>query len=163
MRWIDATREIAEEEAAVNPPAIPAVWEQELDRLRADLRGWLAEYVRITQDWHPAAIEREFDTTVFGRYKIRGAIDVVEEHISGLHRVVDHKTGTPPKDKPRCLGKGEVLQPVLYALAAEQELEKPVPDGRLYYATLRGNYQSIDIAVNDGRASANGTSAGAHR
>ena len=87
---------------------------------------------------------------MFGRYKILGAIDVVEEHSSGARRVIDHKTGTPPKDKPRTLGKGEVLQPVLYALAAEQELGRPVPIGRLYYATLRGNYQSIDISVNDG-------------
>jgi ATP-dependent helicase/nuclease subunit B len=147
------TRAVAEGEASRNPPAIPAVWEQELERLRADLRGWLAEYVRITQEWHPVAIEREFDTTLFGRYKIRGAIDVVEKHISGLHRVVDHKTGTPPKDKPRGLGKGEVLQPVLYALAAERELGISVPRGSLYYATLRGNYQSVDIAVNDGARS----------
>jgi ATP-dependent helicase/nuclease subunit B len=146
----EATREIAADEAAVNPPAIPRVWQQELNRLHADLRGWLAEYVRIARDWHPVAIEHRFETTVFDRYKILGAIDVVEQHTSGLRRVVDHKTGAPPRDKPHYLGKGEVLQPVLYALAAEQELGKPVPTGRLYYATLRGNYQTIDISVNDG-------------
>jgi ATP-dependent helicase/nuclease subunit B len=145
----EAMRAIAAEEAAVKPPAIPRVWEQELERLHADLRGWLAEYVRIAKDWRPVAIEQSFETTVFGRYKILGAIDVLEQHASGARRVVDHKTGTPPKDKPRSLGKGEVLQPVLYALAAEQDFGQSVPIGRLYYATLRGNYQSIDISVNE--------------
>ena len=42
-----------------------------------------------------------------------------------------------------------MLQAVLYALAAEQMLGQVVPSGRLFYATLRGNYRPIDIKVND--------------
>ena len=58
---LDGTmRSIAAEEAATNPPAIPSVWEQELERLHGDLRGWLTEYSRIAQEWHPVGIEQCF-------------------------------------------------------------------------------------------------------
>ena len=50
---------------------------------------------------------------------------------------------------PQCVGKGEVLQPLLYALAAEQALEENVVTGRLHYATLRSNYREIDITLNE--------------
>ena len=35
--------EIAKEQAEETPPAIGQVWEEEIGRLRADLRGWLLE------------------------------------------------------------------------------------------------------------------------
>jgi RecB family exonuclease len=108
--------------------------------LRADLRGWLSEYLVSSREWKPIAVEEDFDTVLFDRFKLKGRIDVVEQHISGLRRVIDHKTGTL-KEKITLLGKGEVLQPVLYALAAG------APKGQLYFATLRGNYQRVEIAV----------------
>jgi CRISPR/Cas system-associated exonuclease Cas4 (RecB family) len=55
---------------------------------------------------------------------------------------IDYKTGTL-KEKISTIGRGEVLQPVLYALVAEAS------QGQLYYATLRGNYQRVQVAVND--------------
>ena len=47
------------------------------------------------------------------------------------------------------VGGGEVLQPALYALAAEQMLGERVAFGRLYYSTIAQNYTAIDVPVND--------------
>ena len=110
--------------------------------------------MRQQHEWIPDAVELQFgkepnEITVLDQFRLSGAIDVVEKHVSGVLRVLDHKTGTPPKDAPYTIGNGEVLQPVLYALAAEQMLGQVVPSGRLFYATLRGNYRPIDIKVND--------------
>ena len=56
-------------------------------------------------------------------------------------RVTDHKTGALPKKAPQFVGFGEALQPVLYSLAAEAALGRPVAAGRLHYATLRQNFK----------------------
>jgi hypothetical protein len=81
--------------------------------------------------------------------KLRGSIDLVERHVkSDLLRVTDHKTGRSPWPEPRYVGKGEVLQPLLYALAAEKTLGKPVKSGVLFYCTQRGNYKSVEIQLN---------------
>jgi CRISPR/Cas system-associated exonuclease Cas4 (RecB family) len=61
--------------------------------------------------------------------------------------VVDFKTGRPPQDRPMTIGGGEVLQPALYALAAERLFESDVSAGRLEYATLRANFEVTDIPV----------------
>jgi CRISPR/Cas system-associated exonuclease Cas4 (RecB family) len=47
------------------------------------------------------------------------------------------------------VGGGEVLQPLLYALAAEQILGERVAFGRLYYSTLAQNYTAIDVHLDD--------------
>jgi RecB family exonuclease len=155
---------IAEEAVEENPPAIPQVWAEEIARLRADLRGWLSELSRHAHEWTPAAVElsfgrdpdKEYDpksitnpVKILDEFLLSGSIDVVEQNVSGVLRVLDHKTGTPPRDAPYTIGNGEVLQPILYALAAEQVLGKAVPNGRLFYATLRGNYRAVDVPVND--------------
>src|SRR5262249_25066684 len=46
-------------------------------------------------------------------------------------------------------GGGEVLQPALYALAAEKLLGEPVAFGRLYYSTIAQNYSSVDVPIQD--------------
>ncbi|HYP06257.1 MAG TPA: PD-(D/E)XK nuclease family protein [Bryobacteraceae bacterium] len=141
---LDAVLEkIAAEEADMWSPAIEEVRRQELGRLRADLRGWLSEYHVTSQEWKPIKVEEDFEAVLFDRFKVKGRIDVVEQHVSGLRRIIDHKTGTPPKDKISSIGKGEVLQPVLYGLAEQ------VTKSQLYFATLRGNYQRMEIAVNE--------------
>jgi ATP-dependent helicase/nuclease subunit B len=66
---------------------------------------------------------------VSGGYRLQGSIDLVERHTSGVVRVVDHKTGRIPDPRPETVGKGEVLQPTLYALAAEAMLGEPVASG----------------------------------
>ena len=71
---------------------------------------------------------------------MQGSIDLVERHAGGMVRVVDHKTGRIPEPRPETVGRGEVLQPTLYALAAEEMLGEPVAVGRLYYSTIAQNY-----------------------
>jgi CRISPR/Cas system-associated exonuclease Cas4 (RecB family) len=78
--------------------------------------------------------------------RLRGAIDLVERHSSrGTLRVVDHKSGKAPERPPAVVGGGVVLQPLLYALAAEKTLGSQVESGRLFYCTQRGNYRTVDI------------------
>jgi RecB family exonuclease len=156
---VEAAR--AERELA---PAIPAIWRGEVQALRADLRGWLQQKAAVEADWTPEFCELSFGlknpagrdprsrqeaVTVSGGYRLQGSIDLVERHVSGVVRVVDHKTGRIPDPRPETVGKGEVLQPTLYALAAEEILGEPVAVGRLYYATIAQNYAAIDVPMHD--------------
>lgn len=145
-------------------PAIPHVWNAEVEGLRADLRGWFRQMACATDQWTPAWFEFSFGlprgdghdpasvadaVEINHGFLLKGSIDLVERHASGVLRVVDHKTGALPKKPPQSVGEGEVLQPVLYALAAEKVLGQTVSFGRLSYATLRQNYRAIDIGIND--------------
>jgi CRISPR/Cas system-associated exonuclease Cas4 (RecB family) len=78
---------------------------------------------------------------------LRGAIDLIEEK-DGALRITDHKTGRsqPPFG---FTGKGEILQPLIYAEAAEHLLNKPAASTRLFYCTQRGGYSINEIAVTD--------------
>jgi CRISPR/Cas system-associated exonuclease Cas4 (RecB family) len=145
-------------------PAIPQIWRSEVQSLRADLRGWLQQKAAMEPDWLPRYYELSFGlkdpagrdphsvyepVSVAGGCKLRGSIDLVERHASGVVRVVDHKTGRVPDPRPEIVGQGEVLQPALYALAAEQLLGEPVSFGRLYYSTIAQNYAAIDVPLNE--------------
>jgi len=80
--------------------------------------------------------------------RLRGSIDLVERHRTrDVLRVTDHKTGKVPQQTPTSVGGGEVLQPVLYSLAAEKLLGQKVESGLLYYCTQRGRYEQIPIVV----------------
>jgi CRISPR/Cas system-associated exonuclease Cas4 (RecB family) len=141
-------------------PAIPQIWRSEVASLHADLRGWLE---MRSADWSPEFCELSFGLAdpagrdprsqkeaveVCGGYTLRGSIDLVERHASGAVRVVDHKTGRMPEPRPEVVGAGEVLQPMLYGLAAEQMLGGTVGMGRLHYATIAQNYQAVDVPLN---------------
>jgi RecB family exonuclease len=149
-------------------PAIPQVWAAEVESLRIDLRGSLHQAATTEPGWTPAffefafGLERRFppedghdpaslreSTRVLDGFLLRGSIDLVERHASGVLRVTDHKTGSLPKKTPQFVGFGEALQPVLYSLAAEAALGQPVATGRLHYATLRQNFKAIDIPINE--------------
>src|SRR5262249_29414250 len=145
-------------------PAIPQIWHSEVKGIHADLRGWLQERARMERDWMPEYYELSFgladpagrdprsrkdEIELDGGFKMRGSIDLVERHPSGVVRVVDHKTGRVPEPRPEIVGQGEVLQPMLYALAAEKLLGEPVSFGRLYYSTIARNYTAIDVPVKD--------------
>jgi RecB family exonuclease len=144
-------------------PAIPFIWQSEIEALRADLRGWLKKMID-QPEWTPVAFELSFGltpdsrhdaksrpepVTVLDRFLLRGSIDLVERHTTGMLRVVDHKTGSVPSPLPQSLGRGEVLQPILYALAAEQALAQAVVTGQLHYATLRSNYREVDVPATE--------------
>jgi CRISPR/Cas system-associated exonuclease Cas4 (RecB family) len=145
-------------------PAIPQIWRAEVQSLRADLRGWLQQKSLLEADWSPEFNELSFGlkspagrdprsrkeaVTISGGFQLQGSIDLVERHAGGTVRVVDHKTGRIPDPPPEIVGKGEVLQPTLYALAAEAMLGEPVSVGRLYYSTIAQNYTAIDVPLQD--------------
>jgi len=145
-------------------PAIPQIWRAEVQSIRADLRGWLQQKALFEADWTPQFHELSFGlkdpagrdprsrkeaVTIAGGYQLQGSIDLVERHISGTVRVVEHKTGRIPEPRPETVGRGEVLQPTLYALAAEAILGEPVAIGRLYYSTIAQNYTAIDVPLHD--------------
>jgi hypothetical protein len=146
-------------------PAIAEVWKTEIERLRVDLRAWLRDAEMIQQTWQPLHFELAFGlpsgaghdresapdpVKVLDRVRLRGSIDLVERRDDGSAlRVTDHKTGKPLSPEPLRVGKGEVLQPVLYALAAESMLRSPVTAGVLYYCTQRGNYKQVEIAIGE--------------
>jgi RecB family exonuclease len=131
-------------------PAIPQVWKNEIERLRADLRGWLSSITADPSGWTPWKAEESFKSLTIGEgWLLQGRMDLVERAPNGALRVTDYKTGAFPDSPPVLTGGGETLQPLLYALAAEQLWpDRSVSGGRLFYATLRGGYRIIDIPLN---------------
>ncbi len=144
-------------------PAIPRVWKAGVEEIRTDLRGWIHELARADGNWQPVHFEFAFgipagpdrdpqstaaDAVVLDGIRLRGSIDMIERDATrGLLRVTDHKTGKAPERMPRWIGGGELLQPLLYALAAEALLKEKVHSGLLYYATQRGNYTPVEIPL----------------
>jgi ATP-dependent helicase/nuclease subunit B len=144
-------------------PAIPRVWKSGIEDIRTDLRGWLQHAARNDDDWEPVHFEFGFglrrteerdpasaagEAHLAEGVHLRGSIDLVERHTSrGVLRVTDHKTGKPPEKIPAYVGGGQLLQPLLYGLAAETLLGATVESGRLFYATQRGGYQHMQIPL----------------
>ena len=139
---------VAAEFAEKLVPAIPRVWESEIDGLRTDLRGWLHFTASNEYDWTPVEFELPFEELLPDLVKLRGRIDAVEAR-GDLRRVTDYKTGKAPDVIPKWTGGGKHLQPLLYALAAEQKLGGKVDSGRLLYATQKGNFTTIEIRLDD--------------
>lgn len=158
------TRVAAEYEERL-APAISRVWTTAIEDLRIDFRAWIRDVAEHESDWSPLRFEFGFGlqndprqprdpsstaaaAVILDGYQVRGSMDLVEQHeTSGALRIVDHKTGKPPVEIPVSVGRGTVLQPLLYALAGAALWGKPVESGRLFYCTQRGGYQRIDIAI----------------
>ncbi len=146
-------------------PAVERVWEDEIASIRRDLRSWLDLVAREGVEWEPKYFEFAFgevpgvrdassvrqDVTLEGGFKLRGAIDLIEEHRqTKVLRVTDHKTGRKPERLERVtVGAGTVLQPVVYAMAVEVALGRPVHHGRLFYCTSAGSFYSHEIPLNE--------------
>ena len=144
-------------------PAILQVWESEIEEIRVDLRVWVREVCQADQQWKPIHFEYSFglpreidrdpessdqEAILLGGRHLRGVIDLVEKHQEkSLLRVTDHKTGRAPWPRPDYVGGGEILQPLLYGLAAERLLGLPVAEGRLFYCTQRGDFQQVSIPL----------------
>lgn len=148
---------VAERERDRLAPAIGRVWEDAVAALRADLREWLHRAAKDETGWTPHRFELSFGVVDRDRryadpastadpvpldvgLRLRGSIDLVERSEDGRLRVTDHKTGRVRADDGVVIGKGEVLQPILYALAAKELLDAPVEAGRLYYCTSAGAF-----------------------
>ena len=146
-------------------PAVERVWADEIASLRRDLHGWLHYLARDGGTWHPRYFEFAFgsvpgerdaasvpdEVTLEGGFRLRGAVDLIEEHRqSGALRVTDHKTGRKPdRIEKATVGGGAMLQPVLYGLAVEAALGGRVSQGRLFYCTAAGGYGEHEIPLND--------------
>jgi len=145
-------------------PAILRVWDDGIAQVRADLREWLRRMPAETS-WTPTHFELSFGLVEHdgGRdaasvkdpvelecgLRLRGSIDLVETHADGRLRATDHKTGKVRAAAGSIVSGGEILQPVLYALAIEHILRGEVTSGRLYYCTSTGDYSAVDVPLND--------------
>jgi CRISPR/Cas system-associated exonuclease Cas4 (RecB family) len=145
-------------------PAIERVWDEEMDVLGRELRGWLRSVADEPDAWTPRYFELAFGlrpdpdhdeasvtapVVLDGGYVLHGAIDLVEEHATGTLRVTDHKTGKDRHTDALVIGGGKVLQPVLYSLAVEQVLRASVTESRLFFCTSAGGYKVRAVPVTE--------------
>jgi CRISPR/Cas system-associated exonuclease Cas4 (RecB family) len=141
-------------------PAIERVWNDGIDAIRADLRAWLR--CSAGDPWRPERFELAFGLPdrsqtdpasaaepieLDGGLRLRGSIDLVERDPTGRVRVTDHKTGKVRAAKGFVIGGGKILQPALYALAAERMLREEIVAGRLYYCTAAGGYEERVVPI----------------
>jgi RecB family exonuclease len=83
--------------------------------------------------------------------RLRGSIDLLERHPSGLLRVTDHKTGKADGTGDQVIAGGRTLQPVFYALAAEKLFvgDDKVAEGRLYFCTSVGGFAQRAVPLDE--------------
>jgi CRISPR/Cas system-associated exonuclease Cas4 (RecB family) len=145
-------------------PAIARVWDDAIVSVRADLREWLRRTAE-TPEWAPWRFELSFGlgahraadpssraeaVPLDSGIQLRGSIDLVERRDDGTLRATDHKTGRRRGEPGMVIGGGEMLQPVLYALALEKLFPgAPIESGRLYYATAAGGFTEVDIPLDE--------------
>lgn len=148
-------------------PPIERVWQDDVTAIRADLREWLRRAVHDGDGWTPYRFELSFGlpagargqadpnsvadpVLVLDRLRLRGAIDLVERNGKGHLRATDHKTGKAWGQTALVVQRGQILQPLLYALACEAlHPGAEVESGRLYYCTAAGGYQEKSVPLND--------------
>jgi ATP-dependent helicase/nuclease subunit B len=150
-------------------PAIERVWLDGIMAIGADLREWLRRASLDESGFEPRHFELSFGleahpserqadprsvpdpVTLDCGIRLRGAIDLVEEHRAGLMRVTDHKTGKYNGAEGQIIAGGTVLQPLLYALAAEKLFagQVKVSAGRLYFCTARGGFDALEVGLDD--------------
>ncbi len=144
-------------------PAIERVWREEIAVIARDLRGWLRRTADEDGAWIPRYFELSFglpltpdrdhrsrrdEVLIDGRFRLRGAVDLVEEHgQTGVLRVTDHKTGKDRTKDNLVIGGGETLQPVLYSAAVEQITNKAVAESRLFFCTTAGGYKVRPVSL----------------
>jgi ATP-dependent helicase/nuclease subunit B len=144
-------------------PAIPRVWSDEIAAIGRDLRVWVRKLPEA-EGWTPEYFELSFGlsdegrdersvadpVTIDGRFVLRGSIDVVESRDESAElRITDHKTGRNRTTPRTVIGGGATLQPVIYGLAVEQLLGRPVSGGRLFYCTAAGGFADHPVLLSD--------------
>ena len=148
---------VAEEVRDTFAPRVDRVFDGEVDELAADVEGFVLATFRDAP-WVPHRFDLQFGLATdpgadprsaseparIGPFLLRGAIDAVEKHaLTGELRITDFKTGTDDTPRTIVVGKGEILQPVLYAMALDAHAEAlgtpgVVGSGRLSFASARG-------------------------
>ena len=145
-------------------PAIPKVWQDAVDLIRADVKQWL-EKLAEEPLWHPYRFELAFGLDNRGDsdehstpdpvlldcgLQLRGSIDLVERSDGGTLRATDYKTGRASAPQKMVIDGGKTLQPVLYALVLEKLFpELNVEGGRLHYCTARGGFGQRTVRLDD--------------
>jgi CRISPR/Cas system-associated exonuclease Cas4 (RecB family) len=145
-------------------PAIERVWQDAMTGIGADLREWL-RLMTAEPEWIPAHFELSFGlkdprsqdakstddpVALDVGLRLRGSIDLVEKKKTGAIRATDYKTGKVRAKKDAVIGGGEILQPVLYALALERLFPGTVvEEGVLYYCTAAGGFEKVPVPLND--------------
>ena len=146
-------------------PAIERVWDDETALMQGDLRVWLGAVATSSAEWVPRYFELSFGlpiddahdaasvrepVVIDGRFPMRGAIDLVEQHGAlGSLRVTDHKTGRNRTTRGLVVGGGGTLQPIVYTLVAEAMLGLPVSQARLAFTTTAGGFTDHPVSVRD--------------
>ena len=157
--------EVAVEQHDRLAPAVERVWVADMASIGRDLHGWLDRLAADGEEWEPAYFEFAFgrvpgerdprsqsdDVTLGDGFRLRGAVDLIEEHRrSKVLRVTDHKTGRQPDRIDKVIvGGGAVLQPVLYGMAVAEALGRPVESSRLSYCTAAGGFSAHAVPVSD--------------
>ena len=144
-------------------PAIPRVWREEIAAIARDLRVWVRKLPEAG-GWTPEYFEFSFGLSdegrdprsvpdpvlIDGRFLLRGSVDVVEIRNGTQEvRITDHKTGRNRTTPRTVIGGGATLQPVIYGLAVERILERPVTGGRLFYCTAAGGFTERPVPLTD--------------
>ena len=159
----DILEKVAAEFKEQLAPAIDRVWQDEIEQMRSDFRGWL---LRLTEQnsWSPVLVEFAFGLPVNGGYDpastadpaqlaegflLRGILDLAEQDTSCAIRVTDYKTGKDRAEGSVVVGQGELLQPVLYSLAVERIRKQSVSEARLWYCTSTGGYSERIVPISD--------------
>jgi ATP-dependent helicase/nuclease subunit B len=142
-------------------PAIERVWRDEIAALGRDLRVWIRK-LPDAAPWIPEYFEYSFGlkdegrdersqqepVLIDGRFLLRGSVDVIEvQQGSPELRITDHKTGRNRTTPRMVIGGGGTLQPIVYGLAVEEALKRPVREGRLFYATTAGGFTEHPIPL----------------
>lgn len=148
-------------------PTVSSVFWDEIERMRVEMHAWLVQVIEERDSLEPIRYDLSFGlpphehedprsvaepAVLEDGYLLHGAIDVVERHgATHLCRVTDIKTGMSFAKPAMVIGGGEVLQPVLYALALEAVWKERVADARLSFCTHRGG-NTEHVIVLDGLA-----------
>lgn len=157
---IDSTASAYRERLA---PAIERVWRDEIAAIARDLRVWIRKLPEGAP-WTPEYFEYSFGLSDEGRdersqrepvriadrFILRGSVDVIETREGSPElRITDHKTGRNRTSARTVIGGGAALQPVIYGLAIEKLLSRPVREGRLFYATTAGGFAEHPVPLSD--------------
>jgi ATP-dependent helicase/nuclease subunit B len=143
-------------------PAIPRVWDDEMREIRIDARRWLVRLVEEAKLWAPLHVEYQFGfgappngapghaepAPIGGGWRLHGAVDSIDAAADGSAlRITDYKTGSNHFPRESVLAGGRMLQPMLYALAVEEMLHRPVRQARLDFCTTRGGFTTLPVDI----------------